>query len=442
MQNREVTVWTMPRRGAGPVGCFVALAVVLTASVGCVGAAPDGVLLELPGAARPEYADGETLSLADKAAHFEADLDRYIAPEGFLTYRQPVTATAHVYRDLADVAIWTGCLLTAESMRLSVTEDPQAKRRVLQLLEGLHALTWVTGEPGLYARGMWPRVSPGIRPHHATRDGRGPAAAYRYRGDVSKDQVAGVVCGLAFAWRALRDDQRARRLVTGQSAALADHLLSHGMSIYEDGQPTRFGDHQGYIYGLPIGVNAMIALAVIKLAAVTTGSERFEVAYARLVEEGYPETAWFSKVQLLYRTNHNNDNMQLLGTAALLALEDDPAVREPVIDGLRRTWSYVRHEGNSWFNYVIMSGLGRDAQGARDARRTLERFPLERRSRQGRVRLVRALPITYRAPTIFVWRSCPYALRQATRDRSEMSPPVDYLLAYWAGRYWGFLDSE
>ena len=41
---------------------------------------------------------------------------------------------------------------------------------------------------------------------------------------------------------------------------------------------------------------------------------------------------------------------------------------------------YVRHDGNSFFNFVIAAAAGGDRELLRDARLTLRLFPLEKRN--------------------------------------------------------------
>ncbi|GIW72587.1 MAG: hypothetical protein KatS3mg102_2129 [Planctomycetota bacterium] len=426
---------------------------------------PQHDALDLPGAARPELEGGERLSLAAKASYFERVLEaRFIAPEGWVTYRQPATATAHTYRSTADCTIWTGCLLGAEAFRWAVTRQPRARERALLHLEGLHALGQVSGERGVWARAMWPAGLPHIRRLPEHRPGQGRYAGYEYRGDVSKDQISGVVFGLACAWKLLAaEEPRARALVREDATALAAHLLEHGLVLHWEGRPTTHGKLKGRIYGAPIGLHALIVLAAFKLAALSSGEERFRLAYRELLEQGYPELTYWTKFQLLGLTNHNNDNMQMLAAAALLLLEEDERVRAPVRAGLERTWRYVRREGNSWFTYVCQAAAReRDAWALEQARRSLERFPLELRNlpfdlredprlaavprrgwplHHGVPTVWWALPVSYRQPTSFIWRSCPYEL-VAGGDGSVVNAPVDYVLAYWAGRYWGLLPAE
>ena len=439
---------------------FAAYLVALLAVAGCSGI-PENDHLRMGGAARPEYAPPEGMTLAAKAARFDALLDRFISPVGQIVYTQPVTTTAFAWRNQSDQAIWTGTMLAAESMRYAATHDARALERVRTLARGLHALTEVTGVRGLYARSLWktgeakvPRKEPG-------RPGQGRLADYSWRGDVSKDQISGIVCGLGVAW-ALVDDPEVRAIVRADAAALADHLIEHDLVIYDSGgEPTTFGDMKGHVFGVPVGLHALIALAAYKVADEATGEAKYREAYDGLVRAGYPEAIYWTKFQFLGKTNHNNDNMQFLTTLPLLLLEARPAIREEIGRGLERTVEYVRHEGNAWFNYVAMMGLGYDRQLAEDAFLTMHLFPLDKRqlevdvrqdprfehaivaARGGRERCPWPLPINYRAQTAFAWRDDPYELLSGEGAAGdEISAPVDYLLAYWVGRYAGFISAS
>lgn len=440
----------------------VALIGIILALAGCVGI-PDHHALDLPGAACDAYAGGEQTSLADKAKHFDKLLDRFISPEGLLLYKQPYAADGFVYATLADACAWTGALLAAESMRYGVTEDRRAYARIVRLLEGLALLQRVTGEAGLYARSLWVADAPGILEHKATRRGLGPYAAYSYRGDLSKDQLCGLILGLTAAWK-LAPTQEVHALVKAQVVALADHLLHYNYVLHQDGSATTFGNVRGRIVGVPIGINAMVCLAVMRLAQKASGHKRFSVAYDDLVARRYAEIAAYCKVQVFYKTNHSNDNMQYMLATALFMLDPDERLLAGVRSGVERTWRHVRLEGNSWFTYASFNYLGIDPETAKLARLSLERFPLTRRqygvdlrgdprlahlplapftTRKGEPRLKWALPLSYRCVSTFAWKSCPYTLvSHAHADGSLVFAPTDYLIAYWSGRLWGYLDEQ
>jgi hypothetical protein len=273
--------------------------------------------------------------------------------------------------------------------------------------------------------------------------------------------MSGVVCGLAMAWL-LVDDADVRAIAARRTAAFARHLRQHGMVIHDvDGEPTTYGDLNARIWGVPIGLNAVIALASFKAAAVCANDDAFADAYRDLLENDYADIAYWAKFQLFGKTNHNNDDMQFLATLPLLFLEGDAALRAKYVRGVERTWAYVSREGNAWFNYAAMLAFGYDRQAAADARLQLENFPIDKRSfevdlredprfehaffttRKGELQSPYPLPVNYREQTVFAWRDDPYALRSGERARGdEIAAPVDYLLAYWLGRYVGFLDAR
>ncbi|MHC4390833.1 MAG: hypothetical protein ACYS22_05880, partial [Planctomycetota bacterium] len=271
--------------------------------------------------------------------------------------------------------------------------------------------------------------------------------------------MCGVLFGLAMTYK-LVDDPAVRAIVREDAAAFADHLIKNNLKLRDiDGSVTTYGDVSGRIAGVPIGLNAAICLTAMKLAHVTTGDKRYQEKYEELIGRGYLDHLYWSKLQVFAMTNHNNDNMQMLVSAALWEIEPDARVRAAIAKALERTFHYVRLEANSWFSYVCMAVIGFDRVAARDARLQLVNFPFERRrlpidlrgdprfpagpqdTRKGEPRCEFALPIHYRTITSNVWKSCPFALHQAGREEDEtVTAPIDYLLAYYAGRYWGFLE--
>lgn len=441
----------------------LALALAVPLASGCFGI-PDRSYLRVGGAARPEYAAPAGVTLAEKAERFERLLDRFVSPLGTLVYIQRSGATGFEWRRQSDQAIWTGMALAAESMRWAATRDPHALERVRAFARGLHALGSIAGVRGVYARSIWRKGSidtaRALARGDDVRSGAGPYTDYEWRGDMSKDQISGVICGLAVAWL-LVDDPEVRDLARRDAAALADHLIEHDLVLHDTGgEPTEYSDLNGRIAGLPIGLNALIALSAYKIAAVATGEEKYVAAYADLVERAYPSLIYWTKFQIFGKTNHNNDNMQFIATLPLLLLEAQPAIRREVARGVERTLAYVQHEGNSWFNYVAMLAVGYDRGLAEDARLTLALFPLDKRtlavdvtgderfeqalfsSRKGRPKAKYPLPINYRPQTTFAWRDDPYELRSYERSYGDdTASPVDYLLAYWTGRYLGFLTA-
>lgn len=385
---------------------------------------------------RPEYAD-DGRSLAERAAIFQQELEaRHLGPDGLLVYRVQLEHPRERYDDLADAAAWTGTLLAAESLRWAATGVPAALERARQTVTALERLHEETGVRGLLARSYG-------------------------RGDVSKDQYAGVIFGYAVAF-SLCDDAQIRARIRAQAEAIADHLIAHHLRLTDArGQTTTHGDLRGRIAGLPIGVNALIALSALKLAAVASPQPGYERAYRRLVAKGYPELAYWAKFQLLGFTNPSNDNMAFLCFYALGLLERDPELLRAYRRALRRSWSYVKDEGNALFAYIRCALLGPDPRALAAARSALRAFPPTKRvypvdlrgaddipraclpDREGRLRSRYPLPVNLRPVGSFAWKSSPYALYGNLGSHGEVQyAAVDYLLAYWLGRRHGGLTAK
>jgi len=209
--------------------------------------------------------------------------------------------------------------------------------------------------------------------------------------------------------------------------------------------------------------NARIALAAMKTAADATGEPRYQKAYEELVRRGYARAGVWAKFQFFGRSNGNNDVMALLSLFNLLRFETDPPsgpgkARLSYLRSCERFRDYVRHDGNSFFNFILAWALGGDRQLAEDGRLTLHLFPMEKRALEtdvagredipraffngwrGRPQAAHPLPINYRSQTTWVWRDNPRQLTsQPGAKGTEEAAATDYLAAYWLGRYLGFI---
>src|SRR5690606_27467807 len=129
---------------------------------------------------------------------------------------------------------------------------------------------------GVWARSLWP-ADAGVKyddddPHEGIPSGSEALRGYLYKGDISKDQIAGLAFGWAMALACVPGDAALRATIAEDATALADHLLEHDLVLHDaDGDPSTYASIEGRIVGVPIGVHASIALGVFKVAAVATG---------------------------------------------------------------------------------------------------------------------------------------------------------------------------
>jgi len=258
------------------------------------------------------------------------------------------------------------------------------------------------------------------------------------------------------------------------AAQAADHLMEHDLRIIDaDGLPTTYGDLRGRIFIVPIGVNALICLAIAKTAAVSTGEARHGDFYRRLIEDGYSRLAFWAYFTLLGVGNRVNDNMAYLALTPLLLLEKDKAILSDLRRAERRSWEGVKEDRNAFFSfvhaalvgdpaYLLETGQSPKASGIERGRQSLFEFPDDKvewpvdltrpgfdfpralfNTRKGEPRTTRGVPLYLRPRSSSLWASDPFRLVGALNQRGdEETAGADYLLAYWMGRYFGFVSPE
>ena len=437
-------------------GWALGLAILLSS---CAGLPHTGTAIE----ARPPA--HEKISLVEKAMQLEALIQkRHLTPDGLLAYgiglasptSEEVTGMA-----FSDMAIWSGCYVAAQAFRYAVTGDLDAKEQVRKSIAGLHLLQTVTGKPGLLARGVkrWDEKNPEAGPEWHRRSGS--FSDYQWLGDVSADQVDGVIFGYAVAYD-LVDDETLRQSIMAHVAAVADHIIGHGMTIQDvDGERTKHGDLTAGLFSEPL--NALIALAVVKAAYHMTKDEKYQQQYLDLVHrQGYHKRAvrardpWW---EMFTGMNHSDNNLAFLAYYTLLRYEENPQLLRYYLKSLNRAWKVVQEEGNPLFTFIyfaLSSTQTRDERVMNQALETLRLFPTDRRNhrvvnstkpdvcisfrrdRFERKQACRPLPMDLRPADVFEWKENPRRLDGDGEGHLEFSG-VDYLLPYWMGRYLGFI---
>ncbi len=396
--------------------------------------------------------------LWEKAVWHERTIgDRHLTAEGLLAYQADATRPEGAgVRPTAysDMAIWSGLYLAAEALRWAVTADPDARRRVERVVGGLSFLQDITRTPGLLARAVQP-VSDPPDPLPDWRPGEGDDRNYRWLGNVSVDQVLGVVYGYGLAFDLDVESSTQRRAIARRVADIADHIAAHGMTIVDStGRRVKHGDlSPGWASE---NLNALIALAVFKTAAHMSPEGPYQRIYRDLIDRhGYARRAraardrWWES---LTGVNHSDNNLAMLAYDVLLRYEEDASLREQYRSGLDRTWRVVRSEGNALFTYIARSGgvaVGGDS--LRSALRSLLEFPLDqrddkvinstredvclsaRRDRAGDLQACAPLSVSERPRGPFEWNENPYRLDRLGGGTQAYSG-LGYLLAYWMGR--------
>jgi len=414
----------------------------------------------------------EEVTLFQKAQHYEENLQkRHYTLEGLVVYsvKLPVTSQEDIeaVNFLADVAAWTGCYLASQAFRFKVTHQARALENIRKTLKGLHMLQAVTGKKGLLARNLRKAEGPSAYEENAGEwhQGKGEFSQYRWRGDVSVDQYDGVMFGYSICYD-LVEEEDVRKRIAEDVTALVDHIIEHGMTIEDiDGKRTTWGNLSPSTWE---DLNCLLALTFLKIAFSITGQERFHRKYLELIERhNYHKRAVSARKkwwEYILGVNHSDDHLAFLAYYNLLRLEKDPELLSYYQKSLERTWSSNKDEGNSFFNFVYCAlnmhkrGQPEFGKAMADAIETLRLFPLDKRvfevinskrkdikksffrDRRGRLQAKSPLPINERPVDTYEWKANPYRLDGHRGAKGEVEyAGVDYLLAYWMGRYHGFI---
>jgi hypothetical protein len=395
------------------------------------------------------------LSLHAKADAYQTRIaSLHQMPDGVIRYRVRADQARGDYGDLPDGPFFAGLYLASQALRLAATGAPSARSEVLTTLDGMALLMDVTGQPGLLARWVARSLPLTTRaPWHASSTRPG----YVWRGDVSKDQLAGYACGLGVALALLPEPEIQERIAR-LAVPLAEHLRRNELRIVDGaGERTTHGDLRARILGFPVGLNALIALAVAESAAAS-GDGRLA---AELERGGFLRAARWAQLRPPGNTKRVNENMAYVSLLPLLLLQETPERTAALREVEARLWPGVRGEHNAFFA-AVHELASNDPVARAAARSALLEFPdrkqdwpvdltrpgfdLETRawkSSKGLPRAERPIPLYLRPAGSNLWVGDPHLMAGSLPDTGQTEySGVDYLLAYWLARARGIVGAE
>ncbi|MFA7693737.1 MAG: hypothetical protein GX117_05050 [Candidatus Hydrogenedentes bacterium] len=405
--------------------------------------------------------------LHKKAEIFEYDMQERFLLEGqaLCKLKLPTQDRDFIAYNMPDNAYMTGIYTAALAMKYAVTASPADHKAALQSLEALHLLCSVSGTPGVPARAAWP-IDKANDDDGIWRDS--PCGKYSWRGDVSTDQVAGLLFGFAFAYDLTADDAEKER-IKWDVTAIVDRICKHEMQIVDvDDKPTRWGRYGPKYVMRGEAMNALLWLQALKVAAHVTKESYYENLYKHWAEEEqYLEIASKARRMAAPRfVNYSDDVLLFLAYLPLLVYETEENVRVKIQESLNRTWIGTDKfpgkmpEQNPLFAFLAAKYLG-DKAHVEGALETLQQFPFDMKWNQDTLESYTTkfelqlkpiipkvdlkegdlVPMAYRSKAWSAWVQNPY---YSAGDRSKDDPMEfnghDYLLAYWMGRYFSLID--
>ena len=409
----------------------------------------------------------EPFTLLKKAAYYERHLEEWGQKRlGFTHKLEWDDGLKKFVREISDNdGGYSGDYLAAESYRYAVTKDPEARKEAANTFQALRWLEAMTGIPGFPARAVFTK---GDQDHksmsgsgglpaewHDTADGK-----FEWKGDTSSDELCShfysTTLFLELAAQGKEKDQAKQHL-----AKIATHLLDHHWQLIDlDGKPTRWGRWDPEYFTTDEGradrgLQALEILSFMKTAATLTGDTKFAAAYQKLVEMGYPEYTVRQRNTPPPPENisHFEDQLALWSYWNLLRFEKDPQLRSIYRRSLERSYEVIRVEQNPWFNFVYGALTGNDCEVELSANH-LRGWPLDlvvwsyQNSHRADLRTPSGFVALNGGSRTFLPRETEplrwdHWLMQADGGTGghDVAEPSGWLLAYWMGRFYGFIEA-
>lgn len=305
-------------------------------------------------------------TLAEKAAVYEKDMERYFIRRGFTATRHFEGSIENGTVDISDNdGLWTACYVAAESFRYGATKDPDALQKARRGMRTLLFLENTTGLPGFTARAVrYPGeedYGDGDNEWSLTPDGE-----CEWKGETSSDEMTGHFFGLSIYYDLCADESE-KADIRASLCAILDHIIANGYRLIDrDGLPTTWAcwDPQQLNYSdkwfAERGVNSLEFLAFLKVGCHISGDGRYDKLYDSFIKTyNYPLNVMHHKVKDAH-TCHIDDNLGFLASLTLLRLEEDEDVRSFVLCGMEDHWRYERVENQPLFCFVHAAFTGND----------------------------------------------------------------------------------
>ncbi len=426
-----------------------------------------------------------TMTLAEKAEHYlNICLTRHVREPGLVEkclLETPGDVNTWKPRDDDNDGEYTSMYLAMECFRYAATRDPSARANARRAFHALRFLQTVTGTGGFVARTVIPsNWQPMNDPNRVYTDAEwadehvsdprhkrvherwrlSGDSKWLWKGDTSSDEITGHFYGYLHFYDLAADEQD-RQEVREHVRRVMDYIIECGYVLKDiDGTHTRWavwspeklnGDPD---WAPERGINSVEILSFLKVTYHITGDEKYEREYRKLLDEhGYRQNVKRAKTFNPAWRTHIDDELLALAFPALLLYETDPELKRLYREALDTWYEGVKNDQNPWFHflYASLTGTAPEMHDSlnflRDAPLDLVRWTVDNTRRED-LKLVRQPEIdrwqTDRLPPpsergVIRWDDNPWTAVQGDGGHTE-SDGVFWLLPYWMGRYYGYIQ--
>ena len=408
---------------------------------------------------RISHIELKPLTLAQKADYFEqrvhARHDRW-GQVASSELKEPGNLATNQLRSSDNDGLWTAMYAASQVFRYAVTKSPEALANARKTIGAVLFLEEVTGRPGFPARSWITKDEP--RP----RDGQWhwtPDNQIQWKGDTSSDEIVGhfFIYGIAYD---LLDDAALKARIAAATRRIMDHILSNGYYLIDvTGKPTTWGRWSPEYFASKTGIpdsplNALELLSFLKTTEHITGDPKYGVEYRKVALEMKYADRSTRQLELREEINYSDEELLMLPAYLLFKYERDPqllAYYRKAIDGW---WENIQREKNPLWTYIYRTAIPDSKVDMAGALWTLYRIPMDlvnwtvsnswrkdiqwdpKIDRFKKKQALTLLPADERP--VMKWNGNPFIVDGGGAGRSEDDGGF-FLLAYWLGRYHGFL---
>ncbi len=427
-----------------------------------------------------------TMTMANKSDYFQRVLQaRHIREPGITEKCRltiPGDTSTWVPRDDDNDGQYTAMYLAMESFRYAVTKSVEAKANAKRAFNALHFFRTVTETPGFVARTVIPtdwtamadpnrklseqewasrrinnprdkRVELLWRP---SKDGK-----WLWKGDTSSDEITGHMYGYLFYYDLVADESEKKR-VGDHICRIMDFIIDGGYVLRDiDGSSTKWAVwspdklNNDPDWRTERGINSLEILSYLKLAYHVSGNEKYHKKYLSLLyDHNYLENIREVKTMNPAWRTHIDEELLALAFPCLLLYEKDEKLREAYFKSFDQWYTAAREDCSPYFNFMYGAYTGSDPnldcsiESLRDTPLDLVRWRIDNTKREDihltrypefeHIQTSRLLPVSERGG-VMRWDRNPWAAVQGDGGHTE-SDGVFWLLPYWMGRYYGFIE--
>lgn len=370
--------------------------------------------------------------------------------------------SSYTIRDNDNDGLWTAYHVVAMSLAYSTTGNESYLRSAKESMDALIMLQNVSGIPGLVARSVVP-VSERDQKNEQWRNA--PDGDLLWKSDTSSDEIDGHFFAFYAYWEHIaKHDPQEAAIIKKQVSTLINYIVDNNYQLIDwDGERTRWGFWNPELINdnpehyLENGLNSAQILSFLKVSYYITGNKKFKKHYDKLItEHGYLANLLLEKKVFPDMNNHSDNQLGFVALYPLLQLEHDPNARDAIQRAVRRHYRILSRDGSAFF-YFAAATIDPDFVDIEGAVENLRQIPTDRRQwkminshrkditwdpykdRFNKSQLLSVLPADER--NFDRWNRNPYYPDSGMGGINE-DDGGSWLLAYWMGRYHGFIGEE